>query len=106
MFCALLSCLFGFVRLELKSIFLYRARYYPLLIQVSEFVLLIRNSKYIDIHEVEEHISFRNDTGAREELVSPYNFLPFYLPRAYREIERIIYLDSDIVVKVSISGCH
>jgi hypothetical protein len=32
--------------------------------------------------------------------VSPYNFLPFYLPRTYSEIKRIIYLDSDIVVKV------
>lgn len=56
-------------------------------------------NKYIDIHEVEEHISFRNDTGARKELVSPYNFLPFYLPATYSDIERIIYLDSDIVVK-------
>ncbi|KAG0554072.1 hypothetical protein KC19_12G060200 [Ceratodon purpureus] len=55
--------------------------------------------KFIDIHEVEEHISFRNDTGARKELVSPYNFLPFYLPRTYSDIGRIIYLDSDIVVK-------
>lgn len=57
-------------------------------------------SKFIDIHEVEEHITFRNDSGARKELVSPYNFLPFYLPRTYSEIERFIYLDSDIVVKV------
>ncbi|XP_024362409.1 uncharacterized protein [Physcomitrium patens] len=55
--------------------------------------------KYIDIREVEEHITFRNDTGARKELVSPYNFLPFYLPKTYSEIRRIIYLDSDIVVK-------
>jgi lipopolysaccharide biosynthesis glycosyltransferase len=56
-------------------------------------------NRYIDIHEVEGHIMFRNDTGARKELVSPYNFLPFYLPRTYSDIRRIIYLDSDIVVK-------
>lgn len=61
---------------------------------------VICNSRYIDIHEVEGHIMFRNDTGARKELVSPYNFLPFYLPRTYSDIRRIIYLDSDIVVKV------
>lgn len=63
---------------------------------------MVRHRKYIDIREVEEHITFRNDTGARKELVSPYNFLPFYLPKTYSEIRRIIYLDSDIVVKVFI----
>ncbi len=57
-------------------------------------------SKFIDIHEVNKHITFRNDSGARKELISPYNFLPFYLPEVYKDIDRFIYLDSDIVVKV------
>jgi lipopolysaccharide biosynthesis glycosyltransferase len=49
---------------------------------------------------VNKHITFRNDSGARKELISPYNFLPFYLPEVYKDIDRFIYLDSDIVVKV------
>ncbi len=57
-------------------------------------------SKFVDIHEVNKHITFRNDSGARKELISPYNFLPFYLPEVYKDIDRFIYLDSDIVVKV------
>jgi hypothetical protein len=52
------------------------------------------------MQEVEEHISFRNSSKTRTELKSPYNFLPFFLPRYFNGIDRIIYLDTDIVVKV------
>jgi hypothetical protein len=52
------------------------------------------------MQEVEEHISFRNSSKTRTELKSPYNFLPFFLPRYFNNIDRIIYLDTDIVVKV------
>jgi lipopolysaccharide biosynthesis glycosyltransferase len=52
------------------------------------------------MQEVEEHISFRNSSKTRTELKSPYNFLPFFLPRYFNDIDRIIYLDTDIVVKV------
>lgn len=63
-------------------------------------------SKFIDIHEVNKHITFRNDSGARKELISPYNFLPFYLPEVYKDIDRFIYLDSDIVVKGNIENLY
>ncbi|KAJ7285495.1 hypothetical protein O6H91_05G107200 [Diphasiastrum complanatum] len=52
-----------------------------------------------DLQLVSRHISFRSDSKAREELASPYNFLPFYLPHIFKQFERIIYLDSDVVVK-------
>jgi hypothetical protein len=57
-------------------------------------------SEAINMQEVEEHISFRNSSKTRTELKSPYNFLPFFLPRYFNDIDRIIYLDTDIVVKV------
>ncbi|CAK9871646.1 unnamed protein product [Sphagnum jensenii] len=63
-------------------------------------------SKFVDIHEVNKHITFRNDSGARKELISPYNFLPFYLPEVYKDIDRFIYLDSDIVVKGNIEELY
>lgn len=61
-------------------------------------------SESIDMKELEQHISFRKSSKARPELRSPYNFVPFLLPRYFKEIERIIYLDADNVVKVCSSS--
>lgn len=57
-------------------------------------------SESIDMKELEQHIYYRKSSKARPELKSPYNFVPFLLPRYFEDVGRIIYLDADIVVKV------
>lgn len=57
-------------------------------------------SENIDLKEMENHISFRNNSKARPELQSVYNFVPFLLPRYFKDVGRFIYLDADVVVKV------
>ncbi|KAG0602932.1 hypothetical protein M758_10G053000 [Ceratodon purpureus] len=59
-------------------------------------------SENIDLKEMESHISFRNNSKARPELQSVYNFVPFLLPRYFKDIDRFIYLDADVVVKGNI----
>lgn len=49
---------------------------------------------------MEEHITFRKNSKARPELQSVYNFIPFLLPRYFKDVGKFIYLDADIVVKV------
>ncbi|GJP34207.1 hypothetical protein CLOM_g3013 [Closterium sp. NIES-68] len=43
-------------------------------------------------------ITYKEGSGARKELVSVFNFLPFYLPQMAPQFGRIVYLDADIVV--------
>ncbi|CAI5464173.1 unnamed protein product [Closterium sp. Yama58-4] len=43
-------------------------------------------------------ITYKEGSGARKELVSIFNFLPFYLPQMAPQFRRIVYLDADIVV--------
>ncbi|CAI5508555.1 unnamed protein product [Closterium sp. Naga37s-1] len=43
-------------------------------------------------------ITYKEGSGARKELVSIFNFLPFYLPQMAPQFRRIVYLDADVVV--------
>ncbi|KAL2630928.1 hypothetical protein R1flu_015614 [Riccia fluitans] len=60
----------------------------------------------INFEKLSKLIQFRNDSHARVELTSPYNFVPFYLPQLYKDIELMIYLDSDVVVKGDIEELY
>ncbi|EFJ37980.1 hypothetical protein SELMODRAFT_437525 [Selaginella moellendorffii] len=60
-------------------------------------IVLFHGSEKIDFEEISNHVFYRKDSKAREALTSPYNFLPFYLPRMFPGMQRIIYLDSDVV---------
>lgn len=62
-------------------------------------------SESFDMKELEQHISYRKRSKARPDLKSPYNFMPFLLPRYFKDVGRIIYLDADIVVKVRHNSC-
>jgi len=61
----------------------------------------------IDTERINRLITYKEGTGARRELVSVFNFIPFYLPFISRDFDRIVYLDADVVVVVSNSrACH
>ncbi|CAI7879254.1 unnamed protein product [Closterium sp. NIES-53] len=56
------------------------------------------NRKPIDRERIQHLIVYKEGSKAREELVSVFNFLPFYLPLIAQDLDRIVYLDSDVVV--------
>ena len=50
--------------------------------------------------------SLHNSTRVkRKELLSPFNFAAFYLPYVLRESKRVLYLDSDTVVRTRRFSC-
>ncbi|CAI5966397.1 unnamed protein product [Closterium sp. NIES-64] len=55
-------------------------------------------TKPIDRERIQHLIVYKEGSKAREELVSVFNFLPFYLPLIAQDLDRIVYLDSDVVV--------
>lgn len=61
---------------------------------------LVASRKTFDFDRLKKLIVFQKDSKTREELTSPYNFVPFYLPQLYGDVDRIVYLDTDIVVQV------
>ncbi|KAG6556247.1 hypothetical protein Mapa_002188 [Marchantia paleacea] len=61
---------------------------------------------FFNFEYVSHLIRYRNDSFTREELTSPYNFVPYYLPQLYDNIEVMIYLDSDVVVKGDIEELY
>lgn len=69
-------------------------------IVLKSWICVTVNSEKIDLKEMEKHITFRNNSKARPELQSVYNFVPFLLPRYFKDVGRFIYLDADTVVKV------
>lgn len=55
----------------------------------------------IDAERINKLIMYKEGSGARRELVSVFNFIPFYLPFISKDLDRIVYLDADVVVVVS-----
>lgn len=65
-------------------------------------------SEGIDLAHISELIMYRKESKARKELATPYNYVPYYLPQLLkdRDIDRIIYLDTDVVVKGDIEELY
>lgn len=58
-------------------------------------------SDTIDFEDMKKHMTFWNNSEAEPEPQSMYSFVPFLLPQYFKDVGRLIYLDADVVVKVS-----
>ncbi|KAK3270040.1 hypothetical protein CYMTET_21543 [Cymbomonas tetramitiformis] len=57
------------------------------------------DSQSLDVGALESRIAYFATSGARQELKSPYNFASFYLAEKYRDLRRLIYFDTDVIVQ-------
>jgi lipopolysaccharide biosynthesis glycosyltransferase len=71
------------------------------LASINSFACSYRNP--VDIHAIKRRLVRIDGTCVKKGQTSPYAYLPYYLPHIAPGLERIIYLDTDVVVRTDIT---